>query len=65
MVYKKAEGNIIKVVKDIRAKVKEYNAKFKNLDIQVRNDGSENVKKSIRTLSQNALMGIILVFITL
>ncbi len=65
LVYKKAEGNIIDVVKKIRVKVKEYNSKFKDLDIQVRNDGSENVKKSIRTLSQNALMGIILVFITL
>ena len=65
MVYKKADGNIINVIKDVRNKVKEYNTQFKDLNMQVRNDGSINVRKSIKTLSQNALMGIILVFLTL
>ncbi len=64
-VYKKAEGNIIDVIKTIRAKVAEYEKTIPGLKAQVRNDGSINVKNSINTLGTNAMSGVILVFIML
>ncbi|MCK4957323.1 MAG: efflux RND transporter permease subunit, partial [Candidatus Cloacimonetes bacterium] len=64
-VFMKAEGNIIKVMKDVRAKSAEFKERIPNLKLEVRNDSSINVNNSISTLSNNAMMGIILVFIVL
>jgi len=64
-VYKKAEGNIIKVMKDVRAKAEEFSQRIDGLSAGVRNDGSIRVNNSIRILSNNAMLGILLVFIIL
>jgi multidrug efflux pump subunit AcrB len=64
-VYKKAEGNIITVMSDIRAAADEFAANIPGLTIEVRNDGSIDVKDSIYALGNNMLVGIILVFLVL
>lgn len=64
-VYKKAEGNIIDVIKQVRSRVAEFEKTVPGLKAQIRNDGSINVKNSINTLGSNALSGVILVFIML
>lgn len=64
-IYKKAEGNIISVMEDIRAEAKEFEKRIDGLKLQVQNDGSIRVKNSINTLGNNALMGIVLVFFVL
>jgi len=64
-IYKKADGNIIRVMKDIRLKADEFEKRVKNLSVEVRNDGSIRVSNSISTLGNNAMMGIVLVFIVL
>jgi multidrug efflux pump len=64
-VYKDANGDIIRVMKDVRAKIAEFTAAVPGVAVQVRNDGSINVKKSIDALSTNALLGIVFVFILL
>jgi len=64
-VYKNADGDIIRVMKDVRAKVAEFQAGVPTVNIQVRNDGSIDVKNSINTLSTNALLGIVFVFFML
>ncbi|MDP8202108.1 MAG: efflux RND transporter permease subunit [Candidatus Tenebribacter burtonii] len=64
-VYKKADGNIISVMEDIRQEAKEFAKRIDGLKVEVRNDGSIRVKNSITTLGNNAMMGVILVFIVL
>ncbi len=64
-IYKKADGNIIRVMEDVREKATEFENRMDGLAVEVRNDGSIRVKNSISTLGNNALMGIILVFIVL
>jgi len=64
-VYKKADGNIISVMKDVRAEAKEFEKRVDGLKVEVRNDGSIRVRNSITTLGNNAMMGIVLVFIVL
>jgi len=62
-VFKKAKGNIISVMKNVRKKATEFESRIEGLSIEVRNDGSINVKNSINNLGGNAIQGIILVFI--
>ncbi|MCD4796504.1 MAG: efflux RND transporter permease subunit, partial [Candidatus Cloacimonetes bacterium] len=64
-VYKKADGNIIKVMKDVRHKVEEFKENIPGLDAAIRNDGSIDVKNSINTLGKSAFFGVILVFFSL
>ncbi|MBW6516640.1 MAG: efflux RND transporter permease subunit [Candidatus Cloacimonetes bacterium] len=63
--YKKADGNIISVMNEVRQYVAEFQESIPGLQITIRNDGSEDVKTSLLTLGNSALLGIILVFITL
>jgi len=64
-IYKKAAGNIISVMANVRKKAAEFENRTDGLSVEVRNDGSIRVKNSISTLGNNALMGILLVFILL
>ncbi|MBP7563482.1 MAG: efflux RND transporter permease subunit [Candidatus Cloacimonetes bacterium] len=64
-IFKKEEGNIIDVMKEVREKVAEYEKTVPGLKAQVRNDGSIDVNNSINTLGSNAMSGVILVFIVL
>jgi len=64
-IYKKVEGNIISVMKNVRERSKEFQERIPGLLLEVRNDGSIDVQNSISTLSRNAMIGILLVFITL
>ncbi|MFC1898422.1 efflux RND transporter permease subunit [Candidatus Cloacimonadota bacterium] len=64
-VYKKADGNIISVMEDIREEAKEFAKRVDGLKVEVRNDGSIRVKNSITTLGNNAMLGVLLVFIVL
>ncbi len=64
-VYKNANGDIIRVMKDVRTKIAEFQKDLPGVDVQVRNDGSIDVKNSIHTLSTNALFGIVFVFFLL
>ncbi|MDP8204424.1 MAG: efflux RND transporter permease subunit [Candidatus Tenebribacter mawsonii] len=64
-VYKKADGNIISVMENIREEAKEFEKRVDGLKVEVRNDGSIRVRNSISTLGNNAMLGIFLVFIVL
>ena len=64
-VYKKADGNIINVMENIREEAAEFEKRVDGLKVEVRNDGSIRVRNSITTLGNNAMMGIVLVFIVL
>lgn len=64
-IYKKADGNIISVMEDIRAEAKKFEKRVDGLSLQVQNDGSIRVRNSLNTLGNNAMMGIVLVFIVL
>ncbi len=64
-IYKQGDGNIIKVMEDVRAYITEFEKTHPGSQISVRNDGSIDVKNGIGALSSNALMGIILVFAAL
>ena len=64
-IYMDAEGNIIQVMKNVRKASEDFVGKIPGLNLEVRNDGSIEVKNSLFTLGNNALIGIILVFITL
>ncbi len=64
-VYKKADGNIIKVMKDVRNNVEKFRNNIPGLDAAIRNDGSIDVKNSINTLGKSAFFGVILVFFSL
>ncbi|MDD4154980.1 MAG: efflux RND transporter permease subunit [Candidatus Cloacimonetes bacterium] len=64
-VYKKAEGNIIDVMKNIRQVVKDFESNVPGLTVTVRNDDSTDVKNSVNTLGSSAIFGIVLVFFIL
>ena len=64
-IFKKEEGNIIKVVDDLKTLIKDFEKRIPNIKIGIRNDGSIRVENSVNTLGSNAAMGIILVFIVL
>ena len=64
-VYKKEEGNIISVMKEVRTLVEDFEKRIPGLDLSVRNDSSIEVGNSIRTLGNSALLGVLLVFIIL
>ena len=64
-VFKKAEGNIISVMESVREKSTEFQDRIEGLSVEVRNDGSVRVKNSIRTLGNNAMIGVLLVFLLL
>ena len=61
-VYKKASGNIIKVMKDVREYAKDFENSLAGITIQVRNDDSIEVKENIYTLGKTMAIGILLVF---
>ncbi|MCF7920522.1 MAG: efflux RND transporter permease subunit [Candidatus Cloacimonetes bacterium] len=64
-VYKKADGNIINVMKDVRKLTSEWEKRIPGLSAKVQDDGSIRVSNSINTLGSSALFGIILVFLVL
>lgn len=64
-IYKKGDGNIIKVMQDVRNYVDEMRASILGLQIDVRNDGSEDVRNGISALGSSAFKGILLVFLAL
>ncbi len=63
--YKKADGNIIKVMKDVRSYVDQFQKGIPGLKTSIRNDGSIDVRNGINALGSSAFKGILLVFITL
>jgi len=65
LLYKKAEGNIVKVMKDVREYSAEFEKSVPGVNISVRNDGSIDVKNGLNALGRNALLGILMVFIML
>ncbi len=64
-VYKKADGNIVTVMRDVRQYVDDIGEQIPELTASVRNDSSIDVQNSINALGSTALQGIILVFIVL
>jgi multidrug efflux pump subunit AcrB len=64
-IFKKAEGNIISVMKNVREKSAEFQNRIDGLSVEVRNDGSIRVSNSISTLGNNAMIGVFLVFLLL
>jgi multidrug efflux pump subunit AcrB len=65
IIYKKSEGNVIQVIKDIKHYVAQFQTSVTGLNIELRNDVSIEVKDSMRVLSRSAMLGILLVFICL
>lgn len=63
LLYKKGDGNIVKVMKEVRDYVATFEKSVPGLHISVRNDGSIDVKNGINALGSNAIKGIILVFL--
>jgi len=63
--YKKGDGNIIRIMKDVRSYIDRFQKTIPGLDVSVRNDGSIDVKNGINALSRSALIGILLVFTAL
>jgi multidrug efflux pump subunit AcrB len=64
-IYKKGDGNIIKIMKDVRAYIDQFKKAIPGIEVSVRNDGSIDVKNGINALSRSALIGILLVFAAL
>ena len=64
-VYKKATGNIIEVMKDIRQVAKQFESDHQGVKVSINNDDSKDVKNSINTLGTSTFYGIILVFFML
>lgn len=64
-IFKKAEGNIISVMEDVRQSLEQFQTKIPGLEVTIRNDSSIEVKNSINTLGNSALAGVILVFVIL
>jgi multidrug efflux pump subunit AcrB len=63
LLYKKAEGNIIRVMEEVRNYAAGFEKTVPGLRISVRNDGSIDVRNGINSLGTSALQGIILVFL--
>ncbi|HDS09029.1 MAG TPA: efflux RND transporter permease subunit, partial [Firmicutes bacterium] len=53
------------IMKDVRETVDTFAAGIPGLQTEIRNDGSVEVKNSLNILGMNALLGVLLVFITL
>ena len=64
-VYKKEEGNIISVMKEVRKVVADFEKSVPGLTATIRNDESIDVATNIQKLSNSAIQGIILVFLVL
>lgn len=64
-IYKKAEGNIIQVMRDVRVFTEKFQKGVPGLELSVRNDGSIPVSNALNTLSSSALLGVLLVFAVL
>lgn len=65
LLYKKADGNIVKVMRDVRDYVSTFEKGIQGLSVSVRNDGSIDVRNGINALGNNALLGITFVFLML
>lgn len=63
--YKKADGNIIAVMEDIKKYVDTFSKGVTGLKTTIRNDTSEDVRSSVNTLGSSALLGVLLVFVVL
>jgi multidrug efflux pump subunit AcrB len=63
LLYKKGDGNIVKVMKEVRAYAAQFEKSVPGLHISVRNDGSIDVRNGLNALGSSALQGIILVFL--
>lgn len=63
--YKKGDGNIISIMKEVRSYIDTFKKGFPGLEVSVRNDGSIDVRNGINALGRNAVIGILLVFIAL
>lgn len=64
-IYQNAEGNVLNIIKDIRSYIATVPDKYYNVQARVVNDDSVSVRSNINTLSSSAVLGIILVFLTL
>ncbi len=65
-VFKKPEGDAISVARAVKEKVASFRKKLpKGADIVLLNDLSYFVKRRLDTVASNAIMGFVLVFITL
>lgn len=64
-VYKKAQGNIVTVMEKVRKFSSDFQETVPDLTVTVRDDGSIAVDSALRSLGQNALIGVILVFLVL
>ncbi len=64
-IYKREEGNIISVMKEVREVIADFNKAVPDLKIEIRNDDTIVVNRSLKTLASNSILGIILVFIVL
>ncbi len=64
-VYKKAQGNIVTVMQDVKAYCSEFEKTIPDINVTIRDDGSIAVKSALTSLGANAIVGIILVFIIL
>ena len=64
-VYKKASGNIINVMKDVRAVATKFEQDNQGVKVSINNDDSKDVENSINTLGTSTFFGIILVFFML
>ncbi len=64
-IYQNADGNILNIIENIRAYLPGISEKYDGVRARIVNDESKTVRSNIRTLSQSALLGIILVFLTL
>jgi multidrug efflux pump subunit AcrB len=63
--YKKQGGNIIHVMDDVKRVIAKYQKQHPNVKLIVKDEDIILLQKSIRHLGNNALSGIILVFIVL
>jgi multidrug efflux pump len=64
-VKRKRKTNMIQIVSDVRALVKDIPAQYPGLKTTIYFDQSKEIKKRIKELQANALMGIIAVFLIL
>ncbi len=64
-IFKKGEGNIITINDDVRKTVADFQKRVPGLNASIRNDGSIDVRNSLKTLGGNAVLGITLVFFLL
>ncbi len=63
--YQNADGNILDIIENIKTYLPRIKEKYPDVTARIVNDESKAVKSNISTLTQSAVLGIILVFITL